>query len=1087
MTKPHRDEEPAYRVDGAHVARERFYEVACDPRRAVAVEACAGAGKTWMLVSRIVRALLDGTPPHEILAITFTRKAAGEMRQRLDDWLAELASPATPDDARVEWLVQRGLPRDAAERRAGEAAALHERVLAAGRGVRILTFHGWFSQLMRAAPFELLARLGLHPGMELIDDPSELADELLRRFHAALLDDAALRADYTALVGARGRARTRDWLLAAWDRRVEIELADAAGTLDDSVPGVDAGGLAHPSDVLLGAAWRERLAAVAFRLSVGGVRAAKAAAGLDAALAAADGATAFDAAWRALFTDKDEPRKLGSDAAVGAAQEALAALGERIAAHEAHLEHARMARLARLLLREYAVLKRARGVADMNDLERCALLLLRDAELAGWVQQRLDAQVRQLLVDEFQDTSPLQWQALHAWLAAYAGSGGGGAAAPVVFVVGDPKQSIYRFRRAEPRVFAAAREFVVQGLGGSVLECDHTRRNPPALLAVLNDVFAAAQADGAYEGFRAHTTACDDADGPAVLALPAVERPPRPAPATSGTAWRDSLTTPRLEPEEVLRQLEAERVADAIAALLRDDGVPPGDVMVLARRRTSLRLVAGALQRRHLPFAAPEDAALADSAVARDLVALLDALASPTHDVSLAQALRSALFGCSDDDLVALAQRVAGGAPGWWAALADAPAAALSPALQRAQRLLARWQQAAQALPPHDLLDLVVHEGEVHARVAARVPAALRADALGAIDALLAQALELDGGRYATPYNFVRALRRRRLLATPPRQADAVQLLTVHGAKGLEAPYVFVTDADPQPLNGETSTLLVDWPVDAPAPRCCAFVAAESRCPPALAALLAREQAARAREELNGLYVAMTRASARLVVSSTEPSRRGAAPSWWQRLLPHAGAWHVEPVAAPPGVEAAASLRQLPAWSGAPQPEGVSPTVADSVAAQLGRAVHRLLEWTMAAGVERRGDAFAEAARQAAAEFGLAPAQSVVVARHAALILDSAACRPFFDRAALRWAGNEVDVVDGEGHALRIDRLVACPAPDGGTQWWVLDYKLARAPQDDAGLRAQLARYRAAVQALQPGDVVRAAFVTGDGALVELP
>ena len=91
------------------------------------------------------------------------------------------------------------------------------------------------------------------------------------------------------------------------------------------------------------------------------------------------------------------------------------------------------------------------------------------------MQQRLDAQVRHLLIDEFQDTSPLQWQALHGWLQAYAGAGGGAALS--VFIVGDPKQSIYRFRRAEPRVFAAAQDFVCEGLGGARLACDHTRRN----------------------------------------------------------------------------------------------------------------------------------------------------------------------------------------------------------------------------------------------------------------------------------------------------------------------------------------------------------------------------------------------------------------------------------------------------------------------------------------------------------------------------------------------------------------------------------------------------------------------------------
>ncbi len=121
------------------------------------------------------------------------------------------------------------------------------------------------------------------------------------------------------------------------------------------------------------------------------------------------------------------------------------------------------------------------------------------------MQQRLDARVRHLLIDEFQDTSPLQWQALQSWLAAYAGAGGG-MAAPRVFIVGDPKQSIYRFRRAEPRVFKAAQAFVVEALGGATAACDHTRRCAPGVVAVINQVFGAWSGEGGLAQWRDHTT-----------------------------------------------------------------------------------------------------------------------------------------------------------------------------------------------------------------------------------------------------------------------------------------------------------------------------------------------------------------------------------------------------------------------------------------------------------------------------------------------------------------------------------------------------------------------------------------------------
>ena len=155
----------AFRIDGRLVAREAFYAAACDPQRSVVVQACAGAGKTWMLVSRIVRALLAGAEPHEILAITFTRRAAGEMRDRLDEWLAEFASPATSDAERTRALRERGLDEAAALAAAPHLQALHERVLRGGRPVEIRTFHAWFSQLLRAAPLELLNELGLQADM----------------------------------------------------------------------------------------------------------------------------------------------------------------------------------------------------------------------------------------------------------------------------------------------------------------------------------------------------------------------------------------------------------------------------------------------------------------------------------------------------------------------------------------------------------------------------------------------------------------------------------------------------------------------------------------------------------------------------------------------------------------------------------------------------------------------------------------------------------------------------------------------------------------------------------------------------------
>ena len=1070
----------AYQANGEPVDRDTFYALACDPRRSVVVEACAGAGKTWMLVSRILRALLDGAEPQEILAITFTRKAAGEMRARLAEWLREFAAQRSSDAARIEALVQRGVAPAQASVLAPRLAGLHERILCSGHTVQVSTFHAWFAQLLRAAPLELLDELGLQPDMDLIEDLSDHRAEVLRRFHAAILRDPALQRDHARLVAQRGRYQANAWFSTMLDKRVEIELADVAGTLEGSVP-LPASGRdgAHPGEMLWGADWQRDL--LDLQLALGsGAKAQEAAGRLALALEATDPRERFDLAWQALFTDKGEPRRqLGKVAALAAIQDRLALLRDEVDQYDAHHEHGRMVRLSRVLLAELAAYKKRRGLIDMPDLERCGLALLRDASLAAWVQERLDARIRHVLIDEFQDTSPLQWHALLSWLSGYAGAGGGasGQRMPGVFIVGDPKQSIYRFRRAEPRVFEAARRFVTEGLGGDALACDHTRRNAPEVLAALNAVFEQAQNDGAFDGFRAHTTEIEANASASVARLECVPRPPTAAPGVALVqGWRDSLTTPRHLPEEVLREREAALVAQAIRALLAGAAQQrPGDIYVLCRKRESLRHVAQALRHVEVPYAAPEETPLMEAPEARDLISLLDALVSPAHRLSLAHALRSPLFGASDDDLIALARRAV--ARDWWGALtSDAVDAPLSPALQRARVLLLRWREASTRLPPHDLLDRIVHEGELRERVAATVPAVQRQAALAAIDALLAQALMLDGARYATPYNFVRALKRRAIKVAAPAQADAVQLLTVHGAKGLEAATVFVVDADPEAKNPETTTLLVDWPVESEWPRCCAFVYSESACPPSLRRLLAAERQAREREELNGLYVAMSRAKERLVFSATEPWRRGGpAPGWWQRIETIAPAWVAPPPAAPVAIDvpAAVSLRAI-----APLPLREAGAIversADTDATRLGKAVHRTLEWITG---HASHAALVDLARAAALEFD---SDAEATARHAGRILNSPDCAPFFGGDGMHWAGNEVPVSAG-GEVRRIDRLV-----HRAEAWWVLDYKLSHAPQELEGYREQLLRYREAVRLLQPGQPVRCAFITGGGDLIEV-
>ncbi len=1113
----------AYRVGEQAASAEAFYAVACDPRRSVVVEACAGAGKTWMLVSRVLRALLDGAQPQQILAITFTRKAAGEMRERLDEWLLAFSDAGCDAAARVEALRLRGASAAEAQALAPALGLLQETLLRGGRSVEVRTFHAWFAQLLSHAPLSLLQSLQLPAAYELLEDASTLREALFRRFHRRVQDDAGLRADYLALVARHRRGTLLQWLAAAWQRAPEFSRADAAGHVATSVPSAadwwpECVGLADPAELLHRAPLVQDIDSLARQLgATGKAKSTAAADGLRKALEAADAATAFDIAWSALHTEKGEPRKqLGDTPLQLGVIEALQRVRDMRLQQQAHEDQLQMLGLTRVLLAEYADLKRRSGLVDMADLERVAEALLGDSEIAGWVQERLDQRLRHVLIDEFQDTSPLQWQVLHAWLSAYAGAGGGasGQRPPAVFIVGDPKQSIYRFRGAEPRVFAAARDFVLSGLDGALLQCDHTRRNAPVVIAALNRVFEdAAQLDG-WGPYRAHTTGSSAAGS--VCRLPGVMRPARAAKASAVPVWRDSLTEARAEPELHLRAAEATQVAAAVADLVSQAGLQPGDIMVLARKRATLALVADALARQGVPHVVAEHLALDESPEALDLVAVLDVLASPGHDLSLARALKSPIFGASDDDLLWLSQaaRGSGSADGravtWRGALLSA-AQLPSPALQQAQALMQGWLEVADVLPPHDLLDRIVHQADVLARLAAAVPPARCVAALHAVHALLAAALSQQGGRYLSLYGFVRALRSGAVRAHASAPAAAVQLLTVHGAKGLEARAVVVADADPEARPPGRGVVLVEWAVEDAAPSRVAFLHSESRIPKSLEGLWRRETEAAAREELNGLYVAMTRAREWLVFSRTEAHRAASGRSWWQRVGTSTERWTPDAMVAagsvpnavhtsaplPAAVPAAAQVPVLPTlrW----QAQAVPPKVAaDVAAARLGQAVHRVLEWAGRPGLPAGALDLAAAGRAAAAEFSLPPAAALRVPQIAGQILASPACARFFGGAALRWAGTEVPVAS-QGESLRIDRLVALaeagagdPSGAGGPggegarlTWWVLDYKLHATPAEMPAYREQLQRYVAAVQALQPGDRVRGAFITGRGELVE--
>jgi ATP-dependent helicase/nuclease subunit A len=1083
----------AYRHNGNLVAAEAFYAIACDPKRSVAVEACAGAGKTWMLVSRILRALMEGAQPQEILAITFTRKAAGEMRQRLHQWLSDFAGA---DDARLKTELR---VRGIAEPTASQVATLkglYRKILATGRPVQIRTFHSWFAALLRTAPLAVLEELGLPAAYELLEDDTQAKALVWRRFYAALIDLPEVHADFEQAVATHGRSQTHKSLETALDKRVEFALADAAGLVEESVQHFtvmfkDFAGQNVPEDSFTGTDARRALMVDA-ALALGQAKAPTfSAKGVELERALTGGDTR--GIYAALLTNDGTARKFGEKIVgierIRAAQDLALRVAAARTQHEAWLHQQRMARLTRVLSASFAALKRERGWVDMNDVERASQRLLGDELLSGWVQEKLDARVRHLLIDEFQDTNPLQWQSLHAWLSSYVGAG----TKPGVFLVGDPKQSIYRFRRAEPQVFRAAQDFVGGELGGDRLSCDHTRRNAPAVVATVNAVMEAAAALDGYEGFRAHTTA-SESEGQA-LKLPPVARdavaPCADVSIAPEHAWRDSLTSPRELPEETLRAAEARQAAQWISQQLAQ-GMQPGQIMVLARKRASLSPMLEALRMLNIPAQMGEKTPLIECPEIQDVVALLDVLVSPQHDLSLARALKSPLFGLADDDLVQLALhqrelRAQGKSTTWWSALQQPQS--LPAHLHKLGTTLLRYQGWLDSLPPHDALDAIYHDCDLIARFAAAAPTVQRAAMVANLRALLGVSLQIDGARYATPYAFVRALKAGGVQAPATVNRDAVQLLTVHGAKGLEAELVLLLDTDNSERSADTMGVLVDWPGEAPCPQRFVFMASESRPPPCCADLLEAEQAARRREEQNGLYVAMTRAKNCLIISSIEPARPSEA-SWWRRME---ALCEETKMIAKVGDEASTTAQVkvtqsfvLPALPFIEQDENMSAAAAiagadediDSTDSRIGQALHRLLQWGAAS--EHR---FSEVQQRAViGEFSLTQAQGARAAEMAHRILNGSGAWAFNDNE-IDWQGNEVPL-SHSGRALRLDRLVRRRVQGGSGHWWVLDYKSAARPLQQPALAAQLREYRAAVQAIHPGEVVKAAFLTGLGEMV---
>ncbi|MDO8206476.1 MAG: UvrD-helicase domain-containing protein [Gallionella sp.] len=1110
---------------------------ALDPKRSVVVEACAGSGKTWLLVSRVVRLLLEGVAPAEILAITFTRKAAQEMQARLRDWLYDLA--AKDDEFVRDFLRQREVDEADIERMLPRARRLYQQFLLAKPAITISTFHGWFMQILQRAPLNS----GSAGGVQLVEQTTELWAEAWQTYLAGLHSkpEGETAQSMMVLFKELGLSNTQNLLRNFANKRSEWWAYTQQSPSPLTGRGVGGEGLEFALEnlriefdvdmdrdpiacLLDGTHFADDVHALSQLLNASAAQKAKAArllAPLDGVLLVAE---RYALLWDELFTKKNEPRSIkankGQDEAqlgqaVELVREQLLDAYNQLQTQKIYQTNCHALRCGVALLGAYQDLKQRQQKLDFGDLEWRVCQLLNDSDHAEYLQYKLDSRYRHVLLDEFQDTNPLQWQILQSWFAASKAVD----STPTVFVVGDPKQSIYRFRRADARLFDVVRKFLVQQYGAAHLKKNETRRNAPAVLAVVNGVFDGLPEYAGFETHQAHQTMLPGY----VEVLPLAEQQTangKQQTENGELTLRNPLYEAYPDSEEGARELEAQQFAEKITHIVGSWRIEGGerraefsDIMVLVRRRTHLKIYEHALRKYSIPFLTSRRGGLLDTLEASDIQSLLTFLITPFADLALAQTLRTPIFSCSDEDLMMIQtsgcrmqdagerdlrttglnpeSRILNPASSWWQRLKQlVENKAASPAMQRAHRLLQSWLLHADKLPVHDLLDRIYFEGDAQACYAAAVPQVMRATVLANLQAFLEIALNVDAGRYPSLPGFLRELADLRRAAdneSPDegkvaQAGNAIRIYTVHEAKGLEAPIVWLLDTNAKPPADRGYDVLVDWPTDATTPAHFSLYGDKASRGQVREHYFAQEAALAQREDLNLLYVAMTRAKQALLVSGNGALLEG---QWYQRIADVADAAVENPLASEVAGPSLTESRNLHPASRILNP--VDPRLCDawpvgtrkpvmSDAQRSGVWLHGLLQYLVTPDAAFREDLQQELRIKLNIPVGQMPelwqqAQAVLNSPHLAI---------FFDAQYYLAASNELSYVNASGQLRRIDRLV-----EFENEVWVLDYKTGANTELQAHT-AQLEEYRTAMQAIHPHKTLRCGLVFADGKLVEV-
>jgi ATP-dependent helicase/nuclease subunit A len=600
-------------------------------------------------------------------------------------------------------------------------------------------------------------------------------------------------------------------------------------------------------------------------------------------------------------------------------------------------------RLADAVMRRYATAKRLRATLDFQDLIECTARLLEHSEVAAWVLLKLDGGLDHILVDEAQDTSPMQWDVIRALAAEFFPVTGGQVKPRTVFAVGDEKQSIYSFQGAAPRMFAQSGEHFRRAAEAANIALRRVpltlsfRTVAPLLQAVDRVLADRNRTPGLTAGTEPIHHVALRLGQAGCLEIWETEKPGE---SETGDMWTTLEETPQTLPVNRL----AQRIADTIAGWLRsgerlaseDRPVRAGDVLILLRRRNPFaQPMVAALKARGIAVAGADRLRITEQIAVKDLVVLGDFLTLPEDELALATVLKSPLFGLDDDDLLELAVDRKG-ATLWSRLLAAAKTQArFAPAAET----LLRWRGIADQAPPFEFYGHVLDRDGGRKKLIER----LGPEAVETLTEFLNLAIEFDEKETPSLTGFLQWLRSgtREVKRDMEHGRDEVRVLTVHGAKGLEAPIVFLPDTCAGPGGAQQMKLVelagsglaeggkepLAWPVKGTSGL------AAVKAAKAAAALADREESNRL------LYVAMTRARDRLYVCGWEGSRARPRECWYdiiadglQGLLQNAtdAAGHtvrrlaseqtVAPVAAKELASAQVGAAEPPPWARRPAP-----------------------------------------------------------------------------------------------------------------------------------------------------------------------